>query len=197
MNIDDINNHFGDMDLFLMDALLKGKTGSMNNVLDLGCGSGRNGTFFIMNGFKYLGVDQETSHIHLLEYLVKESKSNVRFVNKRIQDLELEESFDLIICSQVLHLANDLYDFREMWHKIINLIAKNGVVYLSMDSIIDHRLATRLNENEWQLPDGKIRFPLTNELYDEMKKGFEEIEPIKSLVLHNHRVQSFILLKKI
>ena len=61
MKIEHINNFFGDMDLYLIDAILKGEIPGTGSVLDLGCGAGRNAVYFLNQGFEYTGVDSDES----------------------------------------------------------------------------------------------------------------------------------------
>lgn len=49
------------MDLYLMDAILKGWIPQGGKVLDLGCGAGRNAIYFFREGYEYTGVDKDQS----------------------------------------------------------------------------------------------------------------------------------------
>lgn len=186
------------MDLFLMDLILKGKVPKESRVLDIGCGEGRNGIFFIRNGYEYHGWDLDASKLRLIEYLSKSfPEANVNFQEG---DFILEKSskkYNLIVCSRVLHFAQSKNHFFEMWEKIKSLLSPEGVLYVSMDSAIDNNLAKKLENERYEFPDAKVRFALTLEIYEEIKKGFEEIEPLRTLAHHDERAQSFICLKKI
>ncbi|WP_436514381.1 class I SAM-dependent methyltransferase [Ekhidna sp. To15] len=198
MNIQAVNNFFGDMDLFLLDLILKGHVQTGSKVLDIGCGEGRNGIYFIRQGFEYHGWDTDDSKIKLLEYLAKSiAGANVTFLTQDFRDSSTDKQFDLIICSRVLHFATSVEDFYEMWGKLSGLLKSEGVLYLCMDSMIDTDIGKPLENGEVEFPDSKIHFALTQNLYDDIKKGFEEIEPLRTLVHHNERAQSFICLKKL
>ena len=71
-----------------------------------------------------------------------------------------------------------------------------GIIYVSMDSRIDNSLGTPHENGRYEFPDGAIRFSLTSAIYEEIKKGFEEVEPLKTLVHHGKRAQSFFTLRK-
>ena len=197
MKTEDINNHFGDMDLFLMDLILKGKVPEDARVLDIGCGEGRNGIYFIRNGYVYHGWDNDPSRLKLLEYLAQTLESHrATFKETDLRTADTSQTFDFIICSRMLHFADSIEDFQLMWQKLNSILAPGGVVYISMDSAVDNTLAKPLGEGKFEFPDTKIRFALTNTLYEEMKKGLEEIEPLRTLVHHNERAQSFLVLRK-
>ena len=186
------------MDLFLMDLILKGKIRSNAKVLDIGCGEGRNGIYFIQQGNEYHGWDTDDSKLKLLEYLAKTIKhSNTDFVTRDFIQSTDNEDFDLVICSRVLHFSSSLEDLMLKWNKISTLIKKGGVLYVSMDSIIDTDMGIRQENGLVKFPDGKSRFALTKGVYRTIKKGFEEVEPLRTLVHHNERAQSFLCFKKI
>ncbi|MEQ6168299.1 class I SAM-dependent methyltransferase [Ekhidna sp. MALMAid0563] len=198
MEVADINNYFGDMDLFLMDLILKGRVSVDARILDVGCGEGRNGIFFIRNGYGYQGWDSDASKLKLLEYLVHtldHHKSS--FYQVDLLAANTAEKFDLIICSRVLHFSDSIDDFHKKWQKLASLLNNGGIIYLSMDSAIDNTLASPIGGGKFEFPDTKIRVALTNDLYREMKKGFEEIEPLRTLAHHNERAQSFVVLRKV
>ncbi|CAM3786006.1 Class I SAM-dependent methyltransferase [Mucilaginibacter galii] len=48
---------YGNIDIYLFDQLLKGTYNGCHNVLDVGCGGGRNLVYFLQNGFEVYGVD--------------------------------------------------------------------------------------------------------------------------------------------
>ena len=197
MTIEEINNYFGDMDLFLMDSLLKGHLPNSGSVLDLGCGEGRNAVFFIRNGYHYVGVDKDTSKLRLLEYVTSTlTGSKADFMSIAIEDLELKSSYDIIICSRVLHFVQSRSEFDMHWAKIVEATAPGSTVYLSMDSVVDSSEAKKHKNGNFEFPDGRVSFALTNELYKEMKQSFNEVEPLRTLTHHQARTQSFMLLRR-
>jgi len=193
----EINNHFGDIDLFLMDAILKGQIPENGSVLDVGCGEGRNGIYFMRNGYEYLGVDTDDSKLKLLEYLAS-SLSNVhaKFRESSIQNFTIESQFDIALCLRVFHFARDEKDFIDMWRSTVDKLKSGGIIFVSMDSAIENTLAKSLPDGLHEFPDGKVRFCLREDLYAQIRKGFEEIEPLRTVVHHEKRAQSFFLLRK-
>ena len=197
MDIRQINNYFGDMDLFLMDLILKGKIPEKGKILDVGCGEGRNGLYFIQHGYEYHGWDIDKSKLSLIEYLTKNlPNTNAHFLCQDIRSTLTHTAYDILLCSRVLHFAESLEDFMLMWSKLADLTSENGVIYVSMDSIIDISMGIKRPNSKVEFPDGATRFALTESIYDEIRKGFDEIEPLRTLVQHDTRAQSFFLLKK-
>lgn len=186
------------MDLFLMDIILKGKVPSEGRVWDIGCGAGRNGIYFLKQGYEYHGWDTDSSQIRLLEYFAQSLKnSNGHFQVNDLRSAAPPHEFDLIICSRVLHFASSIEDFMCMWKNLSTSLAKQGVLYISMDSIVNTTLGEELSNGKYTFPDGKVRFALTESIYEEIKKGFEEIEPLRTLVYHKTRAQSFFAFRKL
>jgi tellurite methyltransferase len=192
----EINNYFGDMDILLMDLILKGKVPESGKVLDAGCGEGRNGIYFINEGYAYTGIDTDQSKVRLIEYLSK--GANASFYVTDIKSFSKKGiSFDFIICSRVLHFAKSVDHFFEMWNNLISMLNPNGIIYISMDSVVDTNMGDEVDNGRYSFPDSEIRFAITSDIYEEIKKGFEEIESLKTLVAHGKRAQSFIVLKKV
>ena len=194
----DINNYLGDTDLFLIDLLLKGKIPEKATILDAGCGEGRNAIFFIREGYEYLGIDSDESKIGLAQYMANNiSSSKARFQVGNICNLKGQSLFDVVICSRVLHFANSEDDFYQMWKNLSDSLAPGGLLYVSMDSMIENTLGVGREDGKHEFPDGAVRFAITSQLYNEIKKGFEEVEPLKTLVQNETRAQSFFALRKI
>ncbi|WP_144017291.1 class I SAM-dependent methyltransferase [Ekhidna lutea] len=186
------------MDLFLMDVILKGHVKEGTKVLDVGCGEGRNGVYFLRNRFEYHGWDTDESKIKLLSYLAHSLEtSNSHFRIGDFRTVESTQKFNFIICSRVLHFAESSEIFLSMWLKLKSLLVDGGIIYASLDSVVDNMIGNNEGEGMFSFPDSKLRFALTTELYNEMKKGFEEIEPLRTLVHHKERAQSFVVLKKL
>jgi SAM-dependent methyltransferase len=60
---------FGNIDIYLFDQLLKGRFDDCKTVLDAGCGSGRNLVYFLQNGFDVYGVDQSEAAVDAVKQL--------------------------------------------------------------------------------------------------------------------------------
>lgn len=197
MTIREINNFFGDMDLYLIDQILKGNIPNEGTVLDIGCGDGRNGIYFLQNHFTYHGWDMDKSALQLLRHFSRSLKNtNAHFLETNFLHADFKDPLDLIICSRVLHFADSEEVFFDMWEKIKSFTSQGTIVYISMDSAVDSTLGKTLENGQVEFPDSKVRFALTGSLYESIKKGFEEIEPLRTLSHYQERAQSFILLRR-
>lgn len=199
MDIGDINNYFGDIDLFLMDYILKGKVSKGSHVLDAGCGSGRNLIYFLQNDFQVSAVDKAASEVSLVKYLARTLEKPVECHESDLIDLPFKEnSFDLIICSRVLHFAENEEQFFKMMRELKRTLDDNGILYLSMDSLIGmDQLVKEIEPSKYELPDGSIRFLLTTEILKTINKEWYPVEHSRTVRFDNSRAETTLILRKV
>mgnify|MGYP001628317483 CR=1 FL=1 len=65
MEINELNKLLGNVDLYLLDQMLKGRFTKEMMILDAGCGEGRNTHYFIQKGYRIVGVDSNSSAISM------------------------------------------------------------------------------------------------------------------------------------
>jgi 2-polyprenyl-3-methyl-5-hydroxy-6-metoxy-1,4-benzoquinol methylase len=81
------------------------KLGRRLRVLDVGCGNGSNSFPLASLGHHLLGIDISAESIHHAS--LKNSFPNARFLVHNLLEKSLDETFDLVLCSEVLeHLPN-------------------------------------------------------------------------------------------
>ena len=61
--MDDLNEQFGSIDIYLFDQLLRGRLQPGMRVLDAGCGSGRNIHYLLRAGFEVHAVDADPAAV--------------------------------------------------------------------------------------------------------------------------------------
>ncbi len=84
-------------------------------VLDVGCGEGKDAVFFAKNGYKVSAFDITQSGIDKAKRLAERHGVGIDFFRADILDYRLENEFDVIFCSGVLHyvpedLRGDILD---------------------------------------------------------------------------------------
>src|SRR5687767_15402714 len=108
---DELRSWFGEIDIYLFDQLQKGRFDGRRRVLDAGCGDGRNLVYFLRNGFTCFGVDLDPDAISCLRGTASDLAPDLPSSNFTVGDLERLEhpdaSMDAIVCSAVLHFADD------------------------------------------------------------------------------------------
>lgn len=64
-----LQHAFGNIDIYLFDQLLKGTFDNCPDILDAGCGGGRNIIYFLQNGFNIHGIDPNAEAIEQVKQM--------------------------------------------------------------------------------------------------------------------------------
>ncbi len=189
-----LTEEFGGIDIYLFDQLLKGRFDQCKQVIDIGCGGGRNIVYFLRNGFNVYGIDQNANAIEQVRALAKElspDSSPENFIVSPVEDMPFDSSsFDLAICSAVLHFANDHDHFDKMLRSIWRVLMPGGFLFarLASDIGIESRVKP-VGNGRYLLPDGSVRFLVNHQTLinytDDL--GGNLFEPIKTTNVANLR----------
>ncbi|WP_295718422.1 class I SAM-dependent methyltransferase [Mucilaginibacter sp.] len=194
---------FGNIDIYLFDQLLKGRFDSCKTILDAGCGGGRNLVYFLQNGYGVYGVDQSEAAIDgikQLSTLLSPQNSIDNFTVAGVEALPYgDDFFDLVICSAVLHFAHDEQHFDSMVRSLWRVLKPGGYLFarLASDIGIEELVVSRGNRR-YLLPDGSERF-LVNEdtlLHYTRELNGTLYEPIKTTNVQNLRCMTTWCLQK-
>ena len=183
----DLKKVFGDIDIYLFDQLLKGRFTNCQTILDAGCGFGRNLPYFLQSGATVFGIDQQAEAIASVKELsqtLAPQNPIENFITGTLEELPFAEaSFDLVICSAVLHFARNEGHFDAMLRSLWRVIKKEGFLFVRTASSIGiENLITPLGNGRYQLPDGSDRFLVTEETLLNYTTDLNAtlIEPIKT-----------------
>jgi tellurite methyltransferase len=193
---------FGNIDIYLFDQLLKGRYDNSKKVLDVGCGGGRNLFYFLVNGFEVFGIDPDPRAIEEVKELsgaIAPNNSRDHFLVCSAENLSFEDaSFDLIICSAVLHFAKSEQHFDNMLRAMFRVLKPGGYFFARLASDIGiEKLVKPIGHGRYILPDGSERF-LVNE--QKLLKYTLELgvlcEPIKTTNVQNMRCMTTWCMQK-
>ena len=185
-------------DIYLIDQILKGRFDNTKSVLDVGCGKGRNVTYFLKNRFDVYGID---SNSNCLDWTIE----NKNVIPTNFQEALAEKipfgdkQFDLIICNAVLHFAKNKAHFEEVLFSIWNRVSKNGILFIRLASDIGiENLVTSLGNGEFQLPDDSTRYLVSEKALLDYSKQLNAtfVEPIKTTNVQNLRCMTTWILQK-
>ena len=191
MNI--LRETYGNIDIYLFDQLLKGRYDDLNKVLDVGCGSGRNLPYFLRNGYEVFGVDTSPQAIETVKQLSAELGPNNSLENFMVCEAESlpydDATFDLVICSAVLHFARNEQNFYDMLSSIFRVLKPGGYFFARLASDIGiEELVRPLGNRRYLLPDGSERFLVNEQMLLACTREFGELyEPIKTTNVQNMR----------
>jgi ubiquinone/menaquinone biosynthesis C-methylase UbiE len=193
---------FGNIDIYLFDQLLKGRFDHCKTILDAGCGSGRNLHYFLQNGFEVFGADINQPAIDEVQQLCETLAPNNPVTNFRVAAVEdlpfTDESFDLVICSAVLHFARDEYHFDAMLRSMLRVLKPGGYFFARLGSNIGiEQLVTPLDNGRYVLPNEYELFLVNQETLLKYTDEFGSLyEPIKTTNVQNLRCMTTWCVRK-
>lgn len=194
---------FGNIDIYLFDQLLKGRYDHCKKVLDVGCGNGRNLFYFLRNGYEVFGVDPNPLAIDMVKELstaLAPANPLENFVVSSAENLPYKEAtFDLIICSAVLHFAKDRQHFTAMLQRMFSVLQPGGYFFARLASDIGiEQLVTPLDNDRYLLPDGSERFLVNEQTLLQYTNEFGLLyEPLKTTNVQNLRCMTTWCVQKL
>lgn len=199
----ELNRLLGNVDIYLLDQILKERFTKSMKILDAGCGEGRNAVYFINQGYQIFGIDPNETAIQYCRFRAK--SLNPDFDIHRFRVGKLEEipfhagAFDAVICSAVLHFADNVDNFWKMVLEISRVLKPGGIFWFRMTTGFGGVLAESipLEGGKFLLPDGSTRFLLTQALMDKLEKmDFRHLENPKSVLVHGQRAMGVFVMEK-
>lgn len=194
---------FGQIDIYLFDQLLKGRLTPRMRILDAGCGGGRNLIYFMREGYDLCGVDQSSGAIAEILSLASAIAPHLPPSNFRVEPVERmsfeDSSFDLVISSAVLHFARDEEQWQGMLREMWRVLKPGGIFFARLASVVGmEEKAQRIEGRRYRLPDGSDRFLIDDEmlLATTASLGGVLLEPLKTVVVHNMRSMATWCLRK-
>ncbi|MCC5937347.1 MAG: class I SAM-dependent methyltransferase [Lunatimonas sp.] len=204
MEIQALNQLIGNIDMYLLDQILKCRFGKEMRILDAGCGEGRNAHYFIKGGYQIFGVDQDMLSIKMARMHAQSLNPGYDVLRFQVCGLENllfhKEAFDAVICSAVLHFAKSTAHFEAMWAELMRVLKPGGIFWLRTctDAGGIQSLSTDLGDGRYILPDGSERFVLSEVLLESLMQqwGLEHLEAPRSVLVHRQRSMGVFLFQK-
>ncbi|MEX0883763.1 MAG: class I SAM-dependent methyltransferase [Cyclobacteriaceae bacterium] len=204
MDIKQINHLLGNIDIYLLDQILKDRFDHSMRILDAGCGEGRNTHFFIQEGYQIFGVDIHPMSIQMARMYARTLDRQfdpLRFQVAPVEELPFHSgAFDVLISSAVMHFARDKAHFLSMFSEQMRVLKSGGIFWLRMCSDAGglFKLGTPTGEGRKLLPDGTERFILNEKLTKALIREFHlnVLEPPKSVVVHGQRAMGTYVFQK-
>lgn len=199
----DLQEWFGGIDIYLFDMLLKGRFSPEMRVLDAGCGAGRNLVYFLRSGYEVFGNDQSESAIAHIREVITTLAPHLPAENFRVEPVErmsfADCSFDVVLCSAVLHFARTEKQWHAMMNEMWRVLKPAGIFFARLASTIGMEEKIELIEGRrYHLPDGSERFLVDEELLSSVTAslGGVFLEPLKTVIVQNMRSMTTWCLRK-
>lgn len=194
----DINQILGKTDIYLIDQIVKGRYQNTENILDAGCGGGRNLHWFYNNGFNIYGIDAKEDNI---EAIKKEySREAYNFSVSNIEDLKFKDDFfNHIICNAVLHFAENEIHFLKMFSELMRVLKPKGTLFIRVASDIGLKDKIKhISNGVYNLPDGTNRYLVSKTLLKKLVDiyNFKLLEPLKTVNVNDLRCMTTLVIQK-
>ncbi len=184
---------FGEIDIYLFDQLLKGRFDRRRRVLDAGCGDGRNLVYFLRHGFECFAVDRDPDAVAHVRALAARLAPALPVDHVQLAALETlpwpDACMDAVVCSAVLHFADDAAHFGRMVTEMGRLLAPGGLFVARLASNIGLEAAVGPAGRRVRLPDGSERFVVDEAMLLEWtaRLGGRLADPIKTTNVQQQR----------
>ena len=199
----DLEDQFGNIDIYVFDQLLRGRIAPGMRVLDAGCGDGRNLVYLLRSGYDVFGVDANPASIDRVRRMASRLAPGLSPDHFRVEPVErmsFEDSFaDVVISSAVLHFASDDRQFSDMVRGTWRVLKPGGILVCRLASTIGiEEEVTRVGGRRFQLPDGSERYLVDEALLMELTAalGGELLDPIKTTVVQHQRSMTTWVVRK-
>ncbi len=194
---------FGEIDIYLFDQILKNRFDNEMNILDAGCGGGRNLVYFLRNDYKVFGIDENPQAVEQARILAKTLSPNLppeNFQTATVESIPFQDArFDAVISSAVLHFARNEEDFTKMLAEMWRVLKPGGLFFARLASSIGiENLIKPVGDGRYLLPDGSRRFLVNEELINSTTErlGGVWLEPLKTTNVQNLRCMTTWVLRK-
>ncbi|MEP7342156.1 MAG: class I SAM-dependent methyltransferase [Acidobacteriota bacterium] len=199
-----LQEHFGNIDIYLFDQLLKGRITPAMSLLDAGCGNGRNLIYFLRHNFQVFAVDSNPQLIRQVSVLASglaPHLSSQNFVTADVAEMPFPgDKFDLAISSAVLHFARDKQHFDRMLDEMWRVLKPGGMLFARLASSIGiEALVKPVGKGWFLLPDGSERFLVDEQMLaaSEERLDGRRLEPLKTTNVENLRCMTTWVLEKL
>lgn len=196
-----VQEQFGQIDIYVFDQILRGNIAPGMRVLDAGCGYGRNLVHLLREGCEVFAVDANAEGVDHVRALAEQLAPNLPASNFRagpIEKMDFPDGFaDVVICNAVLHFAREEAHFLAMLEELWRVVRPGGMLFCRLGSRIGMEFERlrgnvfRINDgSEWFLVDEAELMKMTHEMNAVM------VDPLKTTIVQDHRCMTTWVLRK-
>ena len=196
-----VEEQFGQIDIYVFDQILRGNITSEMRVLDAGCGYGRNLVHLLRQGCEVFAVDANAEGVAHVQALAAQLAPGLPATNFRvgpIEKMDFPDDFaDVVICSSVLHFARDEAHFLAMLMELWRVLRPGGMLFCRLGSRIGMNFQ-RLRGNIFRINDGSEWFLVDEAELMQMTTQMNAVlvDPLKTTIVQDHRCMTTWVLRK-
>jgi tellurite methyltransferase len=195
---------FGEIDIYLFDQLLRGRIAPGMQVIDAGCGGGRNLWYLLSHGYDVAGCDRDHAAVEAVRAMASRLAPQLPGGNFRVEPIEAmsfpDACADVVLASAVLHFASDDEQFDAMIRELWRVLKPGGMLFARLASSIGiESRVLRVRGRQHRLPDGSERYLVDERLLVDLtaRLGGELLDPIKTTIVQDQRAMTTWVVKKL
>lgn len=196
-----VQEQFGQIDIYVFDQILRGNISSGMKVLDAGCGYGRNLVHLLREGCEIFALDANrdgVEHVRQLSAGLRTGLPAENFQVGLIEQMPFPDAFaDVVICNAVLHFARDDEHFRMMLSDMWRVLRPGGMLFCRLGSRIGMDFE-RVRGNTYVIGDGSEWFLVDEAMLREITEEMNAVlvDPLKTTVVQDHRCMTTWVVRK-
>jgi len=197
----DVQEQFGQIDIYVFDQILRGNIAAGMTVLDAGCGYGRNLVHLLREGCEVFAVDANAEGVAHVRALAAELAPGLPGQNFKVGALETmpfgDAVADVVICNSVLHFARDEQHFLKMVEELWRVLKPGGMLFCRLGSRIGMEFE-RLRGHVYRIGDGSEWFLVDEAVLMDMTRQMDAIlvDPLKTTIVQDYRCMTTWVLRK-
>ena len=196
-----LQEQFGQIDIYVFDQILRGNIGGGMRVLDAGSGYGRNLVYLLREGAEVFALDadpQGIAHVKALSSELAPHLTPENFQVGAIEKMPFADGFaDVVLCNSVLHFARDEAHFLAMVTELWRVLRPGGLFFCRLGSRIGMDFK-RVRGNIFQVGDGSEWFLVDEAALMSMTEQMDAVlvDPLKTTVVQDYRCMTTWVLRK-
>lgn len=196
-----LQEHFGQIDIYVFDQILRGNIVPGMRVLDAGCGYGRNLVHLLREGCEVFALDADPDAVHHVLLLSRSLETGLPAENFRVGPIEQmpfpDQFVEVVLCNSVLHFARDDRHFRAMLAELWRVLKPGGMLFCRLGSRIGMDFP-RLRGNVFKIPDGSEWFLVDQQMLLDLTDEMNAIlmDPLKTTIVQDYRCMTTWVLRK-
>jgi tellurite methyltransferase len=197
----DIQEQFGQIDIYVFDQILRGNIAAGMRVLDAGCGYGRNLVYLLREGCEIFALDESPEAVEHVRNLSASLETGLPAENFQVGFIErmpsADSSADVVICNSVLHFARDEKHFKKMLAEMWRVLRPGGMLFCRLGSRIGMDFEPA-GGNRFVIGDGSVWFLVDEAMLLELTEEMNAIlvDPLKTTIVQDYRCMTTWVLRK-